>query len=109
MPAPEFFKKAACRGLSPELFYLEIGEPGLADATDVCKSCDVRMECLLHAIEMNETNFGIWGGVGPRSRRPSRAASTIKRVEKEIAMRHALQLKGDARRRAVTKANKISQ
>jgi WhiB family redox-sensing transcriptional regulator len=34
----------------------------------VCRSCDVRAECLEYALEHDE-RFGIWGGMSERERR----------------------------------------
>ena len=34
----------------------------------VCRSCEVRAECLEYALE-NDERFGIWGGLSERERR----------------------------------------
>ena len=38
------------------------------EAKRVCRSCDVRAECLEYALE-NDERFGIWGGMSERERR----------------------------------------
>lgn len=98
MSSPEFFKNASCRGLNPSLFYLEPADPGITTAIEVCRECPVRMECLIHAIESHETDFGIWGGVSPRARRPKRAQATILKVQKEIEIRERIAHVAMARR-----------
>ena len=100
MSSPEFFKHASCRGLNPSMFYLDLGDPGITTAIEVCKECPVRMECLVYAIESQETDFGIWGGVAPRARRPSRAKATIAKVQNEIEVREQIALAAESRKRA---------
>jgi WhiB family redox-sensing transcriptional regulator len=60
---------ANCRGVDPELFFPERGEPA-ADAKAVCLGCVVRTECLEHALA--HERFGIWGGTSERERRDIR-------------------------------------
>ena len=38
------------------------------EAKRVCRSCEVRAECLEFALE-NDERFGIWGGLSERERR----------------------------------------
>jgi len=38
----------------------------------VCRSCPVRVDCLLHAINEGE-EWGVWGGLDERERAPLRA------------------------------------
>lgn len=67
----EWMDEAACKGNS-EFFY--------SDSTDkkentrkesqaklLCKKCPVSAECLLFAIE-NDESFGIWGSFAPKER-----------------------------------------
>jgi len=100
MGSPAFFKDALCRGLDPGLFYLEPGDPGISTAIAVCRECQVRMECLIYAIDSNETEFGIWGGVSPRLRRPTKSKATITKVGDEITSREA----EEARKASLRKA-----
>lgn len=59
--------RAACRGLDPDLFFPEQGEPATY-ALAVCRSCDVTAECLATALE-NHERMGIWGGTTGQQRR----------------------------------------
>lgn len=61
-------KRAACRDLDPDLFFVEQGQA--ADrARDICdEQCPVRVDCLEYAISARE-EFGIWGGMNKDERR----------------------------------------
>lgn len=106
-----WMKKAACRGIDPGLFYIERGDGSEAPigsnrmAINVCKSCPVRLDCLLTAIA-NKEDFGIWGGVPPRDRRPSNAEKTIQRVKDEIEYARIMELEPATRRKALAKHRK---
>jgi WhiB family transcriptional regulator, redox-sensing transcriptional regulator len=43
-------------------------------AKSVCASCPVRVECLEHAIAVDE-RYGIWGGLNQEERRTLRASA----------------------------------
>jgi WhiB family redox-sensing transcriptional regulator len=60
-------ERAACLGASPDLFFPERGA-STAEAKAVCASCDVREDCLAHALDHGEKH-GIWGGLSERERR----------------------------------------
>jgi WhiB family redox-sensing transcriptional regulator len=62
---------AACRGLDPELFFPERGDPQ-APARRVCRGCPVRVPCLEYALDTRQV-IGIWGGTSERCRRQLRA------------------------------------
>lgn len=64
---PAWRDAAACRGVDPDLFYPEAGEPG-TEAKQVCRRCDVREECLTYALDNGE-KMGVWGGMSERERR----------------------------------------
>lgn len=72
--------KALCAEVDPELFFPEKGGSSRA-AKRVCRSCEVRAECLRYALERDE-RFGIFGGMSERERRrvkrarPTSASST---------------------------------
>jgi WhiB family redox-sensing transcriptional regulator len=51
----------------PEAFFPEKGG-STREAKKVCRSCEVRAECLEYALEHDE-RFGIWGGLSERERR----------------------------------------
>jgi WhiB family redox-sensing transcriptional regulator len=59
--------RALCAQTDPEAFFPEKGG-STRDAKKVCRSCDVRAECLEYALEHDE-RFGIWGGLSERERR----------------------------------------
>ena len=50
-----------------EAFFPEKGG-STREAKKVCRSCEVRTECLEYALEHDE-RFGIWGGLSERERR----------------------------------------
>ena len=63
---------AECRDLDSDLFY-PIGNTGdavtqVAFAKAVCESCQVRSQCLTHALTTREQH-GIWGGLTEEERR----------------------------------------
>ena len=59
--------RALCAQTDPEAFFPEKGG-STREAKRVCRSCDVRSECLDYALE-NDERFGIWGGLSERERR----------------------------------------
>jgi WhiB family redox-sensing transcriptional regulator len=69
MPDEAWQRKAACRGPESVLFYAPtLPEPRAerdtreARAKDICRSCEVRVECLDYALAIREPH-GIWGGL----------------------------------------------
>lgn len=57
---------AACQTSDPSIFFPERGDnPEIAKR--ICRRCDVREDCLRHAMKMPE-EFGIWGGLDERER-----------------------------------------
>jgi len=72
----EFMEDAACRGMGPELFFLDEDEKGanhikLAQARTVCFTCKVNKECLDFAMD-NNIKSGIWAGTTPLQRKALR-------------------------------------
>ncbi len=59
--------RALCAQTDPEAFFPEKGG-STREAKKVCRSCEVRSECLEYALEHDE-RFGIWGGLSERERR----------------------------------------
>jgi WhiB family transcriptional regulator, redox-sensing transcriptional regulator len=59
--------RALCAQTDPEAFFPEKGG-STREAKRVCRSCEVRAECLEFALE-NDERFGIWGGLSERERR----------------------------------------
>lgn len=59
--------QALCMQTDPEEFFPERGGATRA-AKQVCRSCEVRAQCLEYALE-NDERFGVWGGLSERQRR----------------------------------------
>ncbi len=59
--------RALCAQTDPEAFFPEKGG-STREAKKVCRTCEVRAECLDYALEHDE-RFGIWGGLSERERR----------------------------------------
>lgn len=60
---------AACAGIDPGIFYpASEDEADARAAKSVCAVCDVRVDCLDHALMVREKD-GIWGGATERERR----------------------------------------
>ena len=60
-------ERANCLGVDPDLFFPERGA-STREAKSVCRSCEVRVDCLEYALDHGE-KFGIWGGLSERERR----------------------------------------
>lgn len=61
-----------CKQMDPDLFF-PVGTTGPAllqieAAKAVCRTCNVRQECLQYALESNQ-EYGIWGGTTEEERR----------------------------------------
>ena len=65
-------EEANCLGVDPDLFFPERGA-STREAKSVCRSCEVRVDCLEYALAHGE-KFGIWGGLSERERRRVRLA-----------------------------------
>ncbi|MBO0872646.1 MAG: WhiB family transcriptional regulator [Pseudonocardia sp.] len=66
----EWQENALCAQTDPEAFFPEKGG-STKEAKKVCRSCEVRQECLEYALA-NDERFGIWGGLSERERRALR-------------------------------------
>jgi len=64
---PPWQADALCAQTDPEAFFPEKGG-STREAKSVCRSCEVRQECLEYALAHDE-RFGIWGGMSERERR----------------------------------------
>lgn len=60
-------KRAACRGIDPEVFYPATDEEA-GEAKAICAVCPVLEACLEHALACRERE-GVWGGATERERR----------------------------------------
>jgi len=67
LSVPAWQELGRCAESDPELFFPEKGGP-TEEPKRVCRSCEVRVECLEYALE-NRERFGIWGGMSERQRR----------------------------------------
>ncbi len=65
--------RALCAQTDPESFFPEKGG-STREAKRVCRSCEVKGECLDYALE-NDERFGIWGGMSERERRRLKRAA----------------------------------
>jgi WhiB family redox-sensing transcriptional regulator len=65
--------RALCAETDPEAFFPEKGG-STREAKQVCRSCEVRAECLEYALA-NDERFGIWGGLSERERRRLKKAA----------------------------------
>jgi WhiB family redox-sensing transcriptional regulator len=66
-PDPDWHDYANCLGVDPDLFFPERGA-STREAKEVCRSCEVRHDCLEFSLQSGE-KFGIWGGLSERERR----------------------------------------
>ncbi len=60
--------KAACKGLPASMFFPPGKEMTPLEARETCRSCPVRLECAIYALEHNQ-HHGLWGGLNIRQRR----------------------------------------
>ena len=66
-----------CLGVDPDLFFPERGA-STREAKEVCRGCEVRIDCLEYALQNGE-KFGIWGGMSARERRRIRRQRALDR------------------------------
>lgn len=67
LPTATWRKRAACRGVDPEVFY-PVSDEESDEAKAICAGCQVRQACLEHALAHRERE-GVWGGASERERR----------------------------------------
>jgi WhiB family transcriptional regulator, redox-sensing transcriptional regulator len=60
-------KRAACRGIDPEVFF-PVTDEDAEEAKAICATCPVREACLEYALAHRERE-GVWGGATERERR----------------------------------------
>ena len=78
----EWQEKALCAEVDPEIFYPEKGG-STREAKMVCRSCEVRVECLQYALNRDE-RFGVFGGMSERERRRLKRPQPVGRSRREI-------------------------
>ncbi len=73
----DWMEQGACVGNDPDLWHpddLGTGRHAArawAPARRVCRACEVRAECLRHALRLG-IRSGMWGGLSPRERQRMR-------------------------------------
>ncbi len=72
---------AACRGADPKLFFPASPDEVPFEARLLCSDCDVRIECLEHALRHED--FGVWGGTSEAQRDQVRRSGGIRRQRSE--------------------------
>ena len=70
-----------CLGVDPDLFFPERGA-STREAKEVCRGCEVRIDCLEYALQNGE-KFGIWGGMSERERLRIRRQRALIRAEEQ--------------------------
>ncbi|WP_155938461.1 MULTISPECIES: WhiB family transcriptional regulator [unclassified Mycobacteroides] len=79
----EWQMKAACRGVSTDIFYCAETLRGASrkqyevQAKQICNECPVRKPCAAHAITTDEPH-GVWGAMTTRERRRVATRSMVK-------------------------------
>ncbi len=66
--------RAECSGSDPDLFFPSAGgtPAQIRKAKAICDTCPVTVDCLDYQLQADTTmhsDWGIWGGTGPRERR----------------------------------------
>ncbi len=65
----EWREGAACADDTEGIFFPDDGDVGaMRRAKSICADCPVAEDCLVYAIDTNQS-VGIWGGTTPRERR----------------------------------------
>jgi hypothetical protein len=65
---PAWTRRAACRGMGPDLFFPAQGED-VDPARAICARCAVRQECLDYILAAEPGAPGVWGGTTGMDRR----------------------------------------
>lgn len=65
---PQFFSRAACKGMTDIFFPEGRGYGVYRAARTVCNGCPVKTECRDWALETREVSDGMLGGLTPRER-----------------------------------------
>ncbi|GAA1858197.1 hypothetical protein GCM10009836_42980 [Pseudonocardia ailaonensis] len=65
-PDPDWRAVASCREIPADLYFPDEGDSAKS-VKAICNSCEVRLDCLAHALVQREA-YGIWGGLTGRER-----------------------------------------
>lgn len=63
---------AACKDHDPDAMFPDSHEPDIRYARSICATCPVAMPCLIDALDVNDNDHGIRGGLKPGERRAVR-------------------------------------
>ena len=66
-----FQELAACKGMDLDGSFFSFKPEGIALAKKTCAGCPVKAECLDYAVA-NKIEFGVFGGLTDKERRPKR-------------------------------------
>ena len=66
-----WYDQAACKGVSPSVFFPEDDQADYGLARRLCATCPVREPCLDDA-QRARINHGMFGGLTPKERRAAR-------------------------------------
>ena len=86
MTIPEWHRTAACRFVSPALFFSPDGERDPAKAAReahakaVCDGCPVRLACLAYALSV-PIKHGTWGGLSEPERASAQRRARRRRAQ----------------------------
>lgn len=81
--SPQWARRAACKGVDPELFQ-EPARYGKARA--YCAACPVVRDCLLEALVTHSSDsFGVWGGTTPPERAAGSTHPRVAQAREDIA------------------------
>lgn len=64
----EWMEHASCGGIPVDMFFPPPNANVLPEVKRLCRSCEVRSQCLNFAIEYGEWH-GVWGGLTTKQRR----------------------------------------
>ena len=81
--SPSWYRLAACRGVSSDVFFEEGVKRLVIEAKTYCYRCPVRINCLEYALKAEE--YGVWGGMTAVERR------------KEVRRRRRMQVRGTSK------------
>jgi WhiB family redox-sensing transcriptional regulator len=93
---PAWTERALCAQVGGDIWFPEKGD-NVGPAKKICRSCEVRAQCLTYALE-NEEQSGVWVGLTERELRAERHRGGTRPPEDVLAEADSLYF--DRRRRA---------